>query len=136
MNGVSLDTAVAVLGLVSGLGAIAGVLVSVGREKQSRVDLEARHKELAKEARESLASLKQQAEKLQERLTDAERDNATLTARLEDQRARLEDVKREKASVESVEALRESMGRVEGILGGMSARFDSFMNQMVVSKNQ
>mgnify|MGYP001608789493 CR=1 FL=1 len=130
----TIETIAALLSVLAGLGAVAGVFIGIGREKQSREDLDRRHTELAKEARNALADHKTLSEKLQDRLTTSEREVTEMRARNEDLRDRLEDIKREKASVESVEALREGMGRVEGILASMERRLDAFMTQ-VLKKN-
>jgi predicted nuclease with TOPRIM domain len=120
-----------ILGIATGLLSIAGALISVGREKQARVDLERRHGELAKEARDSIIELKTEKTRMHDKLGELEREQTALKTRYEELRSRVEDVKREKASVEAVEALRESVGRVEGTLLEVARRLDMIAQEIM-----
>ncbi len=125
-----------VISIVIGLGTIAAVFVSLGREKQSRVDLERRHDDLGKESREGMAILERKVSTQGESIRILELASAELKSKNEDFRTRLEEIKREKASVESVDALREGMGRVEGLLASMDRRFNDFLHQVMKSKSR
>ena len=152
----------AIIGIATGLLSIAGALISIGREKQARVDLERRHGELAKEARDSIVELKSEKNRMSDKISELEREQTALKTRseelrcrlddvkresdkiselereqtalktrLEELRSRLEDVKREKASVEAVNALRESVGRVEGTMMEVARRLDMIAQEIM-----
>ena len=121
----------AILGIATGLLSIAGAFISVGREKQARVDLDRRHGELAKEARDAIQELKNEKSRNADKLAELERDQTAIKTRYEEIRSRLEDVKREKASVEAVNALRESVGRVEGTMMEVARRLDMIAQEIM-----
>ena len=121
----------AILGIATGLLSIAGAFISIGREKQARVDLERRHGELAKEARDSIVELKAEKNRMSDKIGELEREQTALKTRCEELRSRLEDVKREKASVEAVNALRESVGRVEGTMMEVARRLDMIAQEIM-----
>ncbi len=126
-----MDSTLAILGIATGLLSIAGAFISVGREKQARVDLERRHGELAKEARDAIIELRAEKLRLTEKLNELEREQTALKTRYEELRNRVEDVKREKASIESVNALRESVGRVEGTIMEVARRLDMIAQEIL-----
>lgn len=126
-----METTLAILGIATGLLSLAGAFITVGREKQARVDLERRHGELAKEARAALKECKDENTRLAERLGHVERQQTALETRNADLRDRLEEVKREKASTESVNSLRESIGRVEGTMLGIAQRIDMLTQELM-----
>jgi chromosome segregation ATPase len=125
------ENTLALLGIATGLLSIAGAFISVGREKQARVDLERRHGELAKEARDSIQELKSEKRANADKIGELEREQTALKTRYEELRSRLEDVKREKASVEAVNALRESVGRVEGTMMEVARRLDMIAQEIM-----
>ena len=126
-----MENALAILGIATGLLSIAGAFISVGREKQARVDLDRRHGELAKEARDGLTELKAEKARMNDKISEAEREQTALKTRYEELRSRVEDVKREKASVEAVNALRESVGRVEGTMMEVARRLDMIAQEIM-----
>lgn len=122
-----------VLSLVSicvGVVALASVLVRVGQERQSRIDLERRHDDLAKEFRSHRDTDAAHAQKI----TDLEKANVEVETELKNLHHRMQDMKQEKASVESVEALRESMGRIEGTVMEMARRLDTIADKILTSE--
>jgi len=121
----NLSTILSIVSICVGLVALASVLIRVGQERQARVDLERRHDELAKEFREK-AHLR---EKLADKVTELEKLDVARASQLENLNHRL----REKASVESVEALRQSLGRIEGTITEMARRLDELMQ--ILGKN-
>jgi len=118
-----LSTVLSIVSICVGLLALASVLIRVGQERQSRIDLERRHDELAKEYREG----KHQREKTTDKLVDLEKADVAREAELRNILHRLQ----EKASVESVEALRESMGRIEGTVMDMARRLDAVADKIL-----
>jgi len=125
------ETTLAILGIATGLLAIAGAFISVGREKQARVDLERRHGELAKEARASIKEIKEERALLTNKIGEMEKKQTALETRNEDMRDRFEEVKQTKASTESVNALRESLGRVEGMMAEVARRLDMLTQELM-----
>lgn len=126
-----METTLAILGICTGLISIGGAFISVGREKQARVDLERRHGELAKEARDAIQELKNERSRNNDKINELEREQTALKTRYEELRSRVEDVKREKASVEAVNALRESVGRVEGTMMEVARRLDMIAQEIM-----
>ena len=126
-----METTLAILGIATGLLSLAGAFITVGREKQARVDLDRRHGELAKESRSAIKDGKDENTRLMERLGHVERQQIALETRNADLRDRLEEVKREKASTESVNSLRESIGRVEGTMLGIAQRLDMLTQELM-----
>ena len=126
-----MENALAILGIATGLLSIAGAFISVGREKQARIDLDRRHGELAKEARDAIAELKAEKSRMSDKISEGEREQTALKTRYEELRSRVEDVKREKASVEAVNALRESVGRVEGTMMEVARRLDMIAQEIM-----
>ena len=126
-----MENVLAILGICTGLLSIAGAFISVGREKQARIDLERRHGELAKEARDSITELKAEKMRMSDKIGELEREQTALKTRYEELRSRVEDVKREKASIEAVNALRESVGRVEGTMMEVARRLDMIAQEIM-----
>lgn len=126
-----MENILAILGICTGLLSIAGAFISVGREKQARVDLERRHGELAKEARDSITELKAEKLRMSDKIGEIEKEQTALKTRYEELRSRVEDVKREKASIEAVNALRESVGRVEGTMMEVARRLDMIAQEIM-----
>jgi chromosome segregation ATPase len=110
-----------------GLVALASVLIRVGQERQSRIDLERRHDELAKEFRDAKSS----NEGHTTRLTELEKDNVETETEIKNIQHRMQDIKNEKASVESVEALRETLGRIDGTVMEMARRLDTIADKIL-----
>lgn len=131
-----METTLAILGIATGLLSIGGAFISVGREKQARIELERRHGELAKEARDFIQEFKADRTRLHDKLTEVEREQTALKTRYEELRSRVEDVKREKASVEAVNALRESVGRVEGTMMEVARRLDMIAQEIMKHKDR
>lgn len=100
-----LTTILSIVSILVGLVALASVLVRVGQERQARADLERRHDELAKEFREHKSAYSS----LVNRIAVVERGNEVQDNELKNFQHRLA----EKASIESVEALRASLARIE-----------------------
>lgn len=124
-----MDTSI-VLSIVSilvGLVALASVLVRVGQERQSRIDLERRHDDLAKECRSSKPTI----DDLQNKIGELEKSHVELETEQRNLQYRLNDMKNEKASVESVEALRETLGRIDGTVMEMARRLDSIADKIL-----
>ena len=126
-----MENILAILGICTGLLSIAGAFISVGREKQARIDLERRHGELAKEARDSITELKAEKLRMSDKIGEIEKEQTALKTRYEELRSRVEDVKREKASIEAVNALRESVGRVEGTMMEVARRLDMIAQEIM-----
>ena len=88
--------------------------VAWGSERQSRMDLDRRHGMLAEETRRDVVELKASKTRLEDRLTQLDREAVALRERLEGLGHAVNDVRQSKASSESVDALREVIGRIDG----------------------
>ena len=88
--------------------------VAWGNERQARRDLERRHSSLAEESRRDTAELRASKVRLEDRLTQVDREVVALRERLEAFNHSLTDLRQSKASSESVDALREVIGRIDG----------------------
>jgi len=98
--------------LITLFGMIATIAIAFGTERQARKSLEDRHVELAKEARGAINHMKT----LEDRNTVCEKEITKLNERVEGLRTQMT----QKASTESVDSLREAIGRIEGKLDGLT----------------
>ena len=116
-------TLLSVTSIGVGLISVSSILIKLGQEKQSRADLERRHTDLSKEFDKS----QNQEEKLADRIIELEKSDVARKAELENINHRLQ----EKASIESVEALRESMGRIEGTIMEVARRLETIADKLL-----
>lgn len=116
-------TLLSVTSIGVGLISVSSILIKLGQEKQSRADLERRHTDLSKEFDKS----QNQEEKLADRIIELEKADVARKAELGNINHRLQ----EKASIESVEALRESMGRIEGTIMEVARRLETIADKLL-----
>lgn len=102
--------------LVMLLSSVVAFAVAWGVERQARQDLERRHASLAEEMRREIIDLKSSKTRAEERASATDREVTALRERLEGLSHQFSDLRQSKASVESVDALREAVGRIDGKL--------------------
>lgn len=102
--------------LIMLLSAVVAFAVAWGVERQARQDLDRRHSSLAEEMRREIIDLKSSKTRAEERSSQVDREVTALRERLEGLSHQFSDLRQSKASVESVDALREAVGRIDGKL--------------------
>lgn len=100
-----------------------GILVTLitaaiawGSERRAREDLDKRHSTLANETRDHLGKLSDRAARADEKVNALEKEDARTQAQLQFMQQHVNDLRATKASVESVESLREALGRIDAKL--------------------